>query len=216
MESAMSDAELAARVDGLERVARRHRLCALGALVLVLATAQAPAVSAPVVVGDATGARTTLTAKGLTVRDAAGRVRTTLGLDADGYPSLDLSDASGRLRESMYLLTDRPVLRLFDTAGKRRAELFLASDTQNGEFVITDAAQVTRLAVFVGAKGLPEMGLYGADNTVRAYFSADDDGSYLVMKDAHGTTRAVAGQYTSGKFGFDVRNAAGSSVWSRP
>jgi len=212
----MSDLELAARVGRVERVARRERVFALSALVLLLATAQAPSASAPLVVNGPSGGGATLSASGLAVRDTAGRVRTSVGLDADGYPSLDLSDGAGRLRESMYLLHDRPVLRLFDTAGKRRAEMFLASDTQNGEFVIRDATEVLRLAVFQGAKGLPEFSLFGSDAVARAYIATDDDGPYLVMKDAHAVTRVVAGQYTDGKFGFEVRDAAGTSVWSRP
>lgn len=213
----MSDVPLAARIARLERVARRDRVLALGVLAVALATAQAPApTSSPLIVRAGAGAQATLSAHGLTVRDAAGNVRTVFGLDKDAYPSLDLSDTSGRIRESMYLLNDRPVLRQFDAAGKRRAELFLASDSENGEFVIRDAADVTRLAVFRGSQGLPEIAFYGTDAKVRAYLSTDDDAPYLVMKDRAGTSRVVMGSYASGKIGMDVRNAAGAAVWSRP
>lgn len=184
---------------------------------LFFATAQAPArPSPPVVVRDASGASATLSSKGLTVRDASRTVRADIGLDRNGYPSLDVFDKAGNVRESMYLLDDSPVLRQFDPAGKRRAELFLVSDTQNGEFVIRDAGDTTRLAVFRGDKGLPELGLYGSDAKVRAYISTDDSGPYLVMKDKSGTTRVAAGSYASGKIGIDVRNVAGTAVWSKP
>jgi len=212
----VTDAQLAARVDRLERASRRERVLALGVLVLALATAQAPApLSSPRVVRDAAGGSTTLSASGIVVR-AGTTVRTAVGFDKDRNPSIDLTDSTGALRESMYLLADRPVLRLFDRAGKRRAEMFLASDTENGEFVIRDAADVTRLAAFVGSKGLPELALYGTDGSARAYASTDDDSPYLVMKDAAGASRVVIGGYTSGTMGMDVRDAAGTALFSKP
>jgi hypothetical protein len=211
----MTDAELGVRVGRLERVARRDRLFALGALVMVLATAQAPSPRTPLVVSDPAGGGATLTANGLAVRDAAGHVRVALGLDTNGFPSLDLSDSTGVLREAMYLLKDRPVMRLFDPAGKVRAEMFLSNDTQNAEFVLRDAASVIRLAVFQGTKGLPEFSIYGTDAVSRAYWATDDSGSYLVMKDAKAVSRVIAGQYSDGKFGLEVCNSAGATAWSR-
>ncbi len=213
----MSAAVLAVRIARLERAARRDRMVALGVLAIVLATGQAPApTAAPLTVRADSGAQATISARGLSVSATTGSVRTAFGFDKDAYPSLHLSDTAGRIRESMYLLADRPVLRQFDAAGKRRAELFLASDTQNGEFVIRDANDVTRVAVFQGSQGLPEIAFYGTDGKVRGYLSADDDAPYLVMKDRSGTSRVVMGSYATGKIGMDVRNAAGTAVWSKP
>lgn len=213
----MSEEALVARIARLERAARRERIVALGVLMLVLGSAQAPAPSSgPVIVRAASGASATLTAQGLVVRDASNRVRALVGLDSNGYPSVDLSDATGRIRESMDLIQDLPVLRQFDAAGKRRAEMFLASDTSNGEFVIKDASETLRAALFIGTKGLPELSLYGSDGKARAYLSSDDDGPYLVMNDRTATTRVVMGTYTGGKVGIDIRNAAGTAVWSQP
>jgi hypothetical protein len=113
-------------------------------------------------------------------------------------------------------LADRPVFRQFDPAGKRRSEMFLASDTQNGEFVTRDAAEVTRLAAFVGNENLPELAFYGSDGKVRAYLATDDVSPYLVMKDKGAVTRVVLGGYASGKIGADVRNSAGTAVWTKP
>ncbi len=206
------EAALGSRLMRLERSARLDRAFFFGALVFALATAQAPAPSnGPVTVGGATIAST-----GIVVKNTAGVTRLDLGIDRSGFPSLDEYDSGGTLRQSMYLLTDRPVFRQFDAAGKRRAELFLASDTQNGEYVIRDAAETTRLAAFIGTLGLPELGFYGSDGKSRAYLSADNDGAYLVMKDANATSRVVMGAYTGGKFGMDVRNAAGNAVWTKP
>ena len=211
----MSERALADRIVRLERIARRDRVLALGALVLALATAQAPA-SVPLVVRDAAGNTATLSATGLAVRDGTRTVRSAIGLDKDRSPALDLHDSAGAIRQSMALLSDRPVLRHFDKAGKRRAEMFLASDTQNGEFVIRDASEATRAAAFIGTKGLPETAFYGSDGSVRAYLSADDVSPYLVMKDKAGTSRVVMGGYESGRIGMDVRNAAGTALWSKP
>ena len=211
----MSDGELAARVVRLERAARRDRVLALGALALALATAQAPA-ARPIAVHDAGGATATMTARGLEVRDGAGMLRTRFGLDKTDYPSLDLFDASGTVRESMYLSNDRPVLRQFDKAGKRRAEMFLASGTENGELAIRDAKDVTRLAVFRGNSGLPELALYGTDGNVRAYVATDDTSPFLVMKDRAGTSRVAMGGFGSGKIGMELRSTGGTVLWSAP
>ncbi|MEO9135023.1 MAG: hypothetical protein ABI316_00265, partial [Casimicrobiaceae bacterium] len=218
VESPVTDILLADRIARLERVARRDRVLALGALALALATAQAPAPRAqpPLTVRDAAGNTATLSSSGLSVRDPSHTVRIDTGLDASGYPSVDLYDASGTIRQAMYLLKDRPVLRQFDKDGKRRAEMFVASDTENGEFVLRDATDTPRLAAFLGTKGLPELALYGSDAKVRAYISADDSGPYLVMKDAQAVSRLVAGQYTSGKMGMDVRDTSGTAVWTKP
>jgi hypothetical protein len=209
--------QLGRRIARLETVARRERTVAIGLMALLLATAQAPVQTTPgpIVVRGSSGS-STLTSTGLTVRDGANAVRTAAGLDSDGYPSIDLTDSKKILRESMYLLQDRPVLRFFDPAGKRRAEMFLASDTSNGEFVLRDANDVTRLAVYQGSANLPEMAFYGSDAKVRAYLSTDDDAPYLVMKDNTGTTRLVMGAYTGGKMGMDVRDTSGTAVWSKP
>lgn len=206
------EAALGSRLMRLERSARLDRAFFFGALVFGLATAQAPAPSnGPVTIGGATIAST-----GIVVKNTAGVTRLDLGIDRSGYPSLDEYDSGGALRQSMYLLAERPVFRQFDAAGKRRAELFLGSDTQNGEYVIRDATETLRLAAFIGAQGLPELSLYGSDGKARAYLSADDKGAYLVMKDANAASRVVLGGYTDGTFGLDVRNAAGTVVWKKP
>lgn len=217
-----SGPELAARVARLESGSRRDRAIVCAIAVLALATAQSPgppaastAQSAPIVVRDATGRSAVLSAKGLTVRDASGRVRTDVGIDDGGRPSVDLDDATGQLRESMYLLNDLPVLRQFDKAGKRRAEIRLDS-SNDGELLISDADEKLRLALFRTKAGDPQLGLYGSDEKIRAYFSTDDDSPYLVMRDNAGTTRVYLGGYKGGKIGIDVRDAANSVLWQTP
>jgi hypothetical protein len=214
-----SSSDLAARIARLESSTRRDRAIVLAVVILALVTAQASGApsavtvqSAPIVVKDAAGRSATLSAKGLTVRDVRGRPRAFVGVDDGGRPSVDLTDSAGTLRESMYLLRELPVLRQFDRAGKRRAEMRLDS-SNDGELLITDEKGKIRLALFRTSKGDPQLGLYGTDERLRAYFGADDASPYLVMRDKAGTTRVYMGGYQSGTVGIDVRNAADSVLW---
>ena len=211
-----SAADLAARIARLESSGRRNRAIVVAVALLALATAQAPGPSStPVVIRDASGSSATLTGKGLSVRDAAGRVRAFVGIDADNRPSVDLHDSAGRLRESMYLLNELPVLRQFDSTGKRRAEIRLDA-TNDGELLINDANEKLRLALFRTSGGDPQLGLYGSDEKLRAYFSTDDDSPYLVMRDNGGTTRIYAGGYKDGTIGLDIRNSSNTVLWKAP
>jgi hypothetical protein len=222
-----SDPDLVARVARLEGSRRLHRAVIAAVAILAVATAQTPSggsTSAPTVVRDASGASATLTSQGLTVRDAAGHTRVFAGVDADGRPSVDLADGSGQLRESMYLLAvkldngsaaELPILRQFDAKGKRRAEMRL-DNTEDGELLLDDASETIRAALFRTKSGDPQLGLYGSDAKLRAFFSTDDDSPYLVMKDAAGTTRVYAGGYTDGSIGLSIRNAADTVLWKAP
>lgn len=215
----MSAAAIEGRIARLERRARIDRLFALGALAIVLATAQAPSTALnarPLVVTAAGHASAQLAATGILVRDAAGKVRADAGIDPDGSPGADLYDATGQLRQAAYLLENSPLFRLFDATGKRRAELYLSSEKQNPEFALRDPAGTMRLGAFIGAKGLPEFAAYGSDGKVRAYFETDDVSPFVVMNDQAGTGRVVLGGYTSGKIGADIRDASGNVLWSKP
>jgi len=214
-----SDHDLTSRVARLESSSRRDRAIVAAVAIIALATAQtdgpsspATATSTPIVVRDASGSAT-LSARGLTIRDATGKERAFVGVDVDSRPSVDLSDTSGKLRESMYLLNELPVLRQFDKTGKRRAEIRLDA-SNDGELLLNDANEKLRLALFRTTGGDPQLGLYGSDEKLRAYFSTDDDSPYLVMRDRSGTTRVYAGGYKDGKIGLDVRDASNPSVWS--
>ena len=216
-----SSTDISARIARLEGSSRRDRLLGVAVLALVFATAQAPgpptttATTTPIVVRDATGVTATLTARGLTVRDPAGHVRSFVGIDEGNRPSVDLSDATGQLRESMYLLNELPVLRQFDAAGKRRAEMHLDA-TNDGELLLSDPNEKLRLALFRTKGGDPQLGLYGSDEKLRAYFSTDDASPYLVMRDSGGTNRVYAGGYQDGSIGIDVRSAANVVLWKAP
>ncbi len=211
-----ADPDLGARVARLESSRRRDRTIVLAVALIVLATAQTPGPgSTPVVIRDGSGASSTLTGKGLSVRDAAGHERAFFGIDADGHPSVDLTDSAGRLRQSMYLLNESPVLRQFDGSGKRRAELRLDANN-DGELLLSDANEKLRLALFRTTGGDPELGLYGSDEKLRAYFATDDDSPYLVMRDAAGTTRVYAGGYKDGSIGLVIRDASNAVLWKAP
>jgi hypothetical protein len=216
----LSDNPYEARIVQLERSSRRDRTIALGVLAIALVTAQASAPggsATPIVVRDATGASATLTAAGLTVRDSAGTERLFGGLDDEGRPSLDLSDKTGELRESAYLFGSDafPTLRQFDPSGKRRMELRLDS-SNDGELLINDANEKLRMALYRTTSGDPQIGLYGSDEKLRAYFSTDDDSPYLVMRDSSQTIRTYIGGYQDGAIGMDIRDAAGKTSWKEP
>ena len=218
--------ELVARVERLERSRRRDRAVIAAIAILALATAQTPGsakrvASTPIVLRSATGSVATLTSGGLTLNDAAGHRRLFVGIDADGRPSVDLGDSKGVLRESMYLLNEQPVLRQFDSSGKRRAEIRLDA-TNDGELLLTDASERLRLALFRTKGGDPQLGLYGSDEKLRAFFSSDDQSPYLVMRDggalvdgAH-TDRISLGGYRDGSIGMSIHDAAGKTLWKAP
>ena len=215
----MSVPEIEGRIARLERRARRDRAFALGVLAIALATAQAPSappVARPLVIEGADHGSARLNASGIVVRDPAGKIRTDAGIDADGSPGADLYDTTGELREAVYLLADKPLLRLFDATGKRRAEMFLSSDLQNPEFVFRDNAGTMRLGLFEGAQNEPEFDLNGSDGKTRAYLEAEDAAPFLVMRDNAAATRLVLGGYTSGKIGGDIRDASENVLWSKP
>lgn len=218
MEQPTAD-HLDGRIRRLERSSRRDRLVGLAVLLVLVATAQAPAPAgnAPLVVRDATGASATLTAAGLVVRDAAGRGRVFAGIDTDGRPSFDLSDTTGRLRQTLFLADGVPSLRQFDSGGNRRTEMRLDAKS-NGELLLSDEHEKLRLALFrkLDGGGDPQIALYGSDEKIRAYFSTDDDSPYMVMRDASGATRVVMGGYTSGKIGIDIRSTSNQTLWSAP
>lgn len=212
-----ADERHVARIARLESLATRYRAAAIGALLLVFATAQSPAGSpGALVVNGGGGAQAFIGPAGLVVRDSSNTTRVRAALDGNAASSVYLYDTGGRLRQAMYLASDLPVLRQYDPNGKRRGELFQGSTSQNGEFAIRDASETIQLAAFVGSSGRPELALYGSDAKVRAYLATDDDGPYLVMKDGSGQTRAVVGQYTSGKFGMDLRSASDQLLFSAP
>jgi hypothetical protein len=217
-----SSVDLAARVGRLESSIKRSRVVALAVVLIAFVTAQTsgPASlsttsTSPVIVRDAAGGSATLSADGLRVSDATGKERLFVGVDPDGRPSVDQSDSTGHLRQSMYLLNDFPVLRQFDSAGKRRAELRL--DTVNdGELLLSDQNEKLRLALFRTSSGDPQLGLYGSDEKLRGYFSTDDVSPYLVMKDAAGVTRLDVGGYSDGSIGMDIRDASKAVLWKAP
>jgi len=212
----VTDEALFERIARLERLARRDRTVALGMLALFLATAQAPAPSAPLAVSDPSGAGARITASGLAVHDAAGRVRIAAGIDGDDHPGFSESDASGMVRQWAFLVDGLPVVRQFDAQGHRRLELHVASGTQNPGFETRDASGERRMALFRGDSGNPEVDLFGSDGKVRAYLETDEDVPFLVMKDRAANTRIVMGAYASGKIGMDIRDAGGTARWSKP
>jgi hypothetical protein len=212
--------DLDVRVARLERGSRRDRAIGFAVLALLFVTAQAPGsapvtTSAPYTVRNASGESATLSATGLTVRDAKGNARVFEGIDSGGRPSLDMHDTAGTLRESMYLLDGVPKLRLFDSNGKRREEVGL-DDKGDGLFQLNDANEKLRLQIYRAASGNPSLALYGSDESLRAYIATDDVSPYLVMRDAAGNDRVTVGGYTDGTFGMALKSETKAVLWKAP
>jgi len=215
--------QLTLRVAQLESKGRRDRMLALCAVLLLASTAQVgsgvppPNASGPVTVSDGSGASAILTATGLAIRDTNNRTRLRVWLDEKSRPSVDFSDGSGTLRQTLFLAEDNsPIIRQVDSKGKTRAEMYLASDTQNPQLNLLDANESKRVALFQGSAKLGEVNVFGSDGKQRAALVGDDNGPYMVMKDQNQTVRVAIGVYTSGKIGMDVRNSAGTTIWSSP
>ncbi len=220
---------LKTRVNRLERESKRDRAVIFGVVLLAMLTAQAPApqapstpagprvFNAPITVTNAAGQSTTLSASGLVVHDASGKERLLIGVDSENRPSIDLRDASGGLRESLYLFEQKtPTLRQFDANDKRRLELAL-SDAGNGELELNDPNEKLRAAFFIGATtGNPQVALYGTDEKLRAFLATDDVMPYLVLRDNNGTSRINVGGFSDGTVGMDIRDAANTVLWKAP
>jgi hypothetical protein len=211
-----ADAALAQRIESLERRARRDRILALGALALMLATAQAPAPGGgPAVVRGADSASAAIAVGGLVVRDAAGATRLDLGIDERGEAAVDEYDSHRILRQTAFLTSGAPSLRQFDATAKMRDSLELAADGSPKLHLYSPTEKV-RMALFIGDKGLPEIDVNASNANTMAYLSADDDGPYLVMRDANQGIRVYAGRYSTGAWGLDVRNAANTTLFGKP
>jgi hypothetical protein len=209
--------DLSSRIAKLETKIKRDRTIGLSVIVLLLATAQAPGPSGPVTVRDATGASATLTAAGLTMRDASNQLRMAVGLDTNSLPAIDMRDAAGKLRQTIYVSsTGGPETRMLDANGTARFEYFLAQGGENPTLFLFDANGKKRAGLFQGTELSGELDVFGSDEKTRGAFVGSDAGGYMVMKDAAATTRVSIGLYTSGAFGMDVRNAAGTAVFSTP
>jgi hypothetical protein len=207
-----------ARVARLERAVRRDRTIALAALAILFATAQSAPSSTPFSVRGQE-ASTQVTASGVVVRDAKGQRRVFIGLDSEGRPSIDLRDAAGKLRQTVFLASggDAPTFRQFDAAGTTRLEAYLSSPGEFPNFRLLDSNGKRRLSAFIGSDtGNPEFGVFGSDEQARAYLVGEDKGAYFDIRDAAKTIRAQIGLYPEGDFGMFLKNASGQTIWREP
>jgi hypothetical protein len=216
------DDVLLARVDRLERRARRERILALAVLAVALATAQAPAPAATghgpsaLAVRGADGSTAIIDGSGLRVKSPGGTVLLDAQIDSAGVPSIDESDPTGHTRQSVFLFASGdPGLRQYDAAGVIRNDVYLASDGEP-TFHQSNAQKVAQLGLFIGDKGLPEFDVRNTHGLVMGYISADDQGAYLNLRDPSQTVRVYAGQYSTGAWGLDVRNPQNQTLFAKP
>ncbi|MBN2592078.1 MAG: hypothetical protein JXA81_01120 [Sedimentisphaerales bacterium] len=108
-------------------------------------------------------------AKKFVLEDENGKIRATLAMTENG-PMLSLSDENGKTRAAMRVAEGKPSLSLHDVNGKERASLM------------------------VGTLG-PYLTLYDENDKLRADLSVGKDSSSLSLSDENGKERAVIGMF---------------------
>lgn len=215
MESTVTTLEdervLAVRVGRLERRARIDRACALGALALMLATAQA---STPPLTVAGTGTTASIHADGLRV--AVGATTQFAARIKDGAPAVDEMQSNGQLRQSLFLVQETGAFRQFTTAGKRALGLEVALDGTPLVRLFGSDGVSSRLGFEIDTSKRPVLRVNNAAGTLMGMIATDDDGPYMIAKDASGATRAYVGQYSDLSFGIDVRDAHDTRLFKRP
>ena len=139
-----SEIPLQARVERLERSARRWRWLASGCGALLgwlVLTAQS-------------GEPRILEARGLVVRDDAGVARAQVTLGEEG-PAFSLYDEQGYLRAALAVEAGGPMLNLY--AGDGEPRLVAGERDQAAFFVLRDAAGAPRAAMAVQSDGSPSL-----------------------------------------------------------
>ena len=155
--------------------------------------------------------RATLTPTRLDVASpAAGKAmlsRVSLGVRADGTPSVSLADRDGKSRAAMLVQPDgSPNLALYDRDGRNGALLDVPAD---GARLGLFKNGVARAGLGYGPGG-SRMGLYAGDGTERATLALTDDGATgMVFRDAGGKERVSIGALPDGPTGMTVSDKAG-------
>lgn len=236
MSDASSFLELAARVEALERQTRRLKRLLLASAVAVLCagTAATSVASQRNLSFSGANGSVRVSSSGLTLSDARGHKRLTLGFNGANQPAIYVYDAKGVDRLGMYISdTDRPVIRLTDSHNVDRA-YFELSGTEKPRILFQDHAATERL--FVGLASEDE-GLFrtyssgsqqeislgdqllsiDVSGTERAYFGlSTSDTSIIKLWDKNHTERNFMGEYNDGTAGATAFNASGTAVWSAP
>ncbi|MGD1066016.1 MAG: hypothetical protein ABR975_04305 [Vulcanimicrobiaceae bacterium] len=215
MESTVTAVEdervLAARVERLERRARMDRAFALGALALTLATAQA---STPPLTVAGSGTTASIRADGLHV--AVGGTPQFAAVLGSAGPTVDEMQSNGALRQSLFLVQETGVLRQFTAGGKRALGIEVALDGTPLVRLYGPDGVSSRLGFEIDTSKRPVLRVNSTTGTLMAMMATDDDGPYMIMKDASGATRSYIGQYNDLSFGLDVRNASDVRLFKRP
>ncbi len=151
--------------------------------------------------------------------DAAGKGRTEISLTGTAQsPQIYLNDSNGTARQLLSLTADNyPLFQQFDSNKKTRVELSLYEASQAPQLSLLDANGKKRVAVFEGVgTAIGEVDVFGSNGISRGAFVGNDTGGFVVMKDASQAVRVALGLFTDGTFGFELRNAGGSTFWSTP
>jgi hypothetical protein len=127
-------------------------------------------------------------AKKFVLEDENGKMRATLAMAENG-PMLSLSDENGKIRAALKVADGKPSLSLHDVDGKERASLM------------------------VGTLG-PYLTLYDENDMLRADLSVGKGSSNLSLSDENGKERAVIGMFDEPDLVLFDEN--GELIWAAP
>jgi hypothetical protein len=132
----------------------------------------------------------------ITVYDAKGKVRATLGVDDGGQLALAFFDERNKkARQSLGLSSNgNPQIQLFNEDGNPRGELKI-NDLGVPRLEFSDAAGVKRQTMGIEeALGISIIELFGPDGKGRAVLKEDLKGASLTLYDATGKQTFIAPQ----------------------
>jgi hypothetical protein len=208
------------RLKRLEEENKRLRLLALGvvvlsggSLLLAAATAVRARLPQPVRIVEA---------ERFVLRDASGKTRAVLGMDADGL-GLRFYDASGKVRAVLGLIADWPRLTLSDASGKPRA--WLEGTPDGAALDLTDASGKPRAELSVDELFGPGLSI-GYLMRAALDLNVTADGPAITVTDAQGF-KAVIGhavlqdlftgeQRTTPAASIHLFDRAGKVIWHAP
>jgi hypothetical protein len=199
-------ADLAARLDRLEKQNRRLRWMALALLVTgglgFLVAADAPK-------------NQTVEASKFVLRDADGQARATLAMDPQVGPVLTFMTAKGTSRAKLALLDSKggdPVLTLHDEKGATRGGLTISGGAPMMLFL--DQDQKMQMALGVDS-GKPSLVLQNAAGTRQLGLGLEKDGPLIQLTDPKGQAKAALSVTADGPH-LTLTGKDGTSLFSKP
>ena len=152
-----------------------------------------------------------LAVRSLVVKDKAGNPRISFGTFPDGKPHLAVRDTDGKIRLTITLRNDSPLLLFSGKDGTQRVLLTTEpGGTSSLEFI--DPRAKTRAALSSVGLVLNDKG----GNPRAALVTQDDGRSHLVFTDEDAKTRATLSADRDGNPSMSLQDAKGKVIWQAP